>query len=279
MGGFLPPAQRHSGLTLAICTCISALLLLTGERLPIASLRGTGAFLFSPFDRLVLAADRLAAAWRENQALHLRIAALELENQQLRSGGQENARLRQILDLPGVRGMTLRPVEVLSLSGEALVTAATLSSGRRGGVQEGNAVVTIDGLFGRVSEVYPEMSRATLLTDPNVAVACEVESTGVLGVARYLTAPSPRLVLTNVPLGDTVKTGARVLTSGLSQHFPRGLLVGTVARLGRDPSGLTQDIEINPAARLSKVRHAFVVLGSPAGRNAAGTAAAGGSSP
>lgn len=278
MGGFLPPAQRHSGLTLAICTCISALLLLTGERLPTASLRGAGAFVFSPFDRLVLAADRLAAAWRENQALHLRIAALELENQQLRSGGQENARLRQILELPGVHGTTLRPVEILSLSGEALVTAATLSSGRRAGVQEGNAVVTIDGLLGRVSEVYPEMSRATLLTDPNVAVACEVESTGVLGVARYLTAPSPRLVLTNVPLGDTVKAGARVLTSGLSQHYPRGLLVGTVARIGRDPSGLTQDIEISPAARLSKVRHAFVVL-TPGTRTSAGATAAGGGSP
>jgi len=266
MGGFLPPAQRHSGLTLAICTCISALLLLTGERLPTASLRGVGAFVFAPFDRLVLAADRLAAAWRENQALHLRIASLELENQQLRSGGQENQRLRQLLDLPSIHGMQLKPVEILSLSGEGLVTAATLSGGRRGGIQEGNAVVTIDGLLGRVNEVFPEMSRAVLLTDPNVAVACEVESTGVLGVVRYLTTPSPRLVLTNVPLGDTVRTGARILTSGLSQHFPRGLVVGRVEKIGRDPSGLTQDIEIAPAARLSKVRHAFVVLSPPAGK-------------
>ncbi len=263
MGGFLPPAQRHSGLTLAICTCISALLLLTGERLPTASLRGVGAFVFAPYDRLVLAADRLASAWRENQALHLRIAALELENQQLRSGGQENQRLRQILDLPAIRGMQLKPVEILSLSGEGLVTAATLSGGRKSGIQEGNAVVTIDGLLGRVNEVFPEMSRAVLLTDPNVAVACEVESTGVLGVARYLTTPSPRLVLTNVPLGDTVRTGARILTSGLSQHFPRGLVVGRVEKIGRDPSGLTQDIEIAPAARLSRVRHAFVVLAPP----------------
>ena len=90
MGGFLPPAQRHSGLTLGICTCLSLFLLMTGERLPTASLRGLGAFLFSPFDRVVLAADRLAAAWRENQALHLRIASLEIENQQMKSGGQEN---------------------------------------------------------------------------------------------------------------------------------------------------------------------------------------------
>ncbi|MEO5616452.1 MAG: rod shape-determining protein MreC [Candidatus Eisenbacteria bacterium] len=260
MGGFLPPAQRHSGLTLGLCTCISLLLLMTGERLPTASLRGVGAYLFAPLDRVVLAADRLAAAWRENQALHLRIASLELEAQRLRTGGVENQRLREALDLPAARSEALRPVEIVSFSGEGLVTAATLSAGGRAGIREGNAVITLDGLLGRVSEVYPDLSRAILLTDPNVAVACEIESTGVLGVARFATAPHPRLVLTSVPLGDSVLVGSRVVTSGLSQHFPRGLPVGRVAKVGRDVSGLTQDIEIAPAARLSRVRHAFVML-------------------
>jgi len=262
MGGFLPPAQRHSGLALAICTFFSLLLLATGERLPIASLRGIGAFVFAPFDRVVLAADRLAAAWSENQELHLRIAALELENERLRAGGEENERLRQQLDLPGYHARPLKAVEILSLSGDGLVTSATLSAGRQGGIHEGDPVVTTDGLLGRVSEVYPGQSRALLLTDPNVAVACEVESTGVLGVVRFNTASRPRLLLTNVPLGDTVKVGERVVTSGLSQHFPRGLLVGKVSRVGADPSGLTQDIEIAPAARLSRIRHAFVLLGT-----------------
>jgi rod shape-determining protein MreC len=260
MGGFLPPAQRHSGLALGLCTFCSLVLLVTGERLPLASLRGIGAFAFAPFDRLVLAADRLAAAWRENQQLHLRITALEIENQRLRTGGQENLRLRQLLGLPPYRNFPMRPVEILSFSGEGLVTAATLSAGKRAGIREGDPVVTVEGLLGRVSEVWPDLSRAVLLTDPNVAVACEVESIGVLGVLKFSSAPRPRLELTNVPMGDTVKVGQRVLTSGLSQHFPRGLLVGSVASLGRDPSGLTQDIEIAPAARLSRVRHAFVLL-------------------
>ncbi len=264
MGGFLPPAQRHSGLALGLCTFFSLVLLVTGERLPLASLRGVGAFAFAPFDRLVLAADRLAAAWRENQQLHLRITALEIENQKLRTGGQENLRLRQLLGLPAYRNFPMRPVEILSFSGEGLVTAATLSAGRHAGIREGDPVVTVEGLLGRVGEVWPDLSRAVLLTDPNVAVACEVESTGVLGVLRFSSVPRPRLELTNVPMSDTVKVGERVLTSGLSQHFPRGLLVGSVAGLGRDPSGLTQDIEVAPAARLSRVRHAFVLLTSGA---------------
>jgi len=259
MGGFLPPAERRSGLVLGIAVGLSLLLLMLGERLPTAPLRAFGAWLFSPFDRVVLAGDRLAAAWRENQALHQRIVDLDLENQRLRVAGEENDRLRRELGLPAIARLSARPVEILALSGDAHPVAATLSAGGRQGIHEGDAVVTSDGLLGRVSEVYPTLSRAMLLTDPNSAVACEVESTGVLGVLRFSLVPRPRLVLTNVPLGDTVRAGERVLTSGLSPHYPRALPVGVVAQVGRDAGGLTLDIEVEPAARLSRLRHAFIV--------------------
>ena len=259
MGGFLPPAERRSGLVLGVCVGLSLLLLLLGERLPTAPLRSAGAWLFSPFDRVVLAGDRLAAAWRENQALHQRIVDLDLENQRLRVAGDENDVLRRELGLPSVAKLTTRPVEILALSGDTHPVAATLSAGERQGIHEGDAVVTSDGLLGRVSEVYPTLSRAMLLTDPNSAVACEVESTGVLGVLRFTLTPRPRLVLTNVPLTDTVRAGERVLTSGLSQHYPRALPVGVVSAVGRDVGGLTLDVEVQPAARLSRLRHAFVV--------------------
>src|SRR5207247_6341094 len=102
------------------------ILLVTGERLPTAGLRGVGAWVFAPLDRVVLAADRMAAAWRENQLLHERIADLELENERLREAGIENQQLRQQLGLPAWHGLPLKPVELLGLSGEAVPTAATL---------------------------------------------------------------------------------------------------------------------------------------------------------
>jgi rod shape-determining protein MreC len=208
---------------------------------------------------VVLVADRIAAAWRENQRLHQRIAELEIENQRLRTAGVENRRLREGLSLPVPAGGVLRPVEVLSLSGGAIPLAATLSAGTRAGVREGDVVVSGDGLLGRIGEAWPSHARVVLLTDPNSAVACEVESTGVLGVLRFTTFPHPRMVLTGVPLSDTVRAGQRLLTSGLTARYPRGLPVGRVARTGVDPSGLTQDLEVELTARLSRIRHAFVI--------------------
>ena len=261
MGGFLPPAERRSGVLLGLYAALALFLMLVGERIPQTALRGVGAWVFAPFDRVVLVVDRVSAAWRENERLHERITRLELEVAHLRAAGVENRRLRETLGLPAYRALALRPAEVLALSGDLIPTGATLSAGAAQGVRPGDGVVTSDGLVGRIGEVHHGLSRVTLLTDPNSAVACEVESTGVQGVVRFVTSPHPRLLLTGVPLADTVRLGQLVVTSGLSLRFPRGLPVGRVERLGHDVNGLTQEIELAPAARLSRLRHAYVVPG------------------
>jgi len=243
-----------------VYAALSLLLLLTGDRIPTALLRGFGAWLFAPLDRVVLTVDRMAAAWRENRSLHERVTNLEVENQKLRMAGVENSELRRYLKLPDWQSYRLIPAEILSLSGEPKPTAATFSTGDRHGVHQGDVVITGEGLLGRVEEVYGGLSRAALITDPGSAIACEIESTGVLGVLRPSSLPSPRLVLTGVPLSDTVRVGQMVLTSGMSSRFPRGLRVGVVNGVGRDRGGLTLDIEVEPAARLSRLRHAFVLV-------------------
>jgi rod shape-determining protein MreC len=174
----------------------------------------------------------------------------------------ENPHLRELLGLAAWRGLPLKPVEILALGGgEPLPDAATLSAGKNDGVEVGDAVMTSDGLVGRITECWPTLSRATLLTDVNQAIACEVETTGVNGILRFVPAPRPRLILSAVAISDTVRVGERVVTSDLSLRFPRGIPVGMVTRVDHDATGLMQEIEITPAARLARLRHAFVAPG------------------
>ncbi len=257
----LPPAERRSVVLVTIFAVLSLLLLVVGDHLPVSWLRGAGAFVFAPFDRIVLTGDRLFAAWRENTTLHERIARLELENAQLRVEGGENRRLRGQLGLPEWHGLALIPVEVLALAGDPIPTAATLSAGTRDGVRVGDALLTRDGLVGRVTESWAHLSRASLLTDPNLTVACEVETTGVNGILRVSLSPRPRLLLSAVPLADTLRAGERVVTSNLSLRFPRGIPVGRVRRMQEDASRLMQEAEVEPAAQLSRLRQAFVAPG------------------
>jgi rod shape-determining protein MreC len=243
----------------ALYAALSLLLLIVGERVPQSVLRGAGAALFGPLDRIVLIGDRAVAAWSENQQLHRRVAELEIETARLRAAEIENLRLRDLLDYARPGRPELIPAEVVAVSGEPLPASATLDVGGDRGVRRDDAVVTREGLLGRVSEVYLTQSRVLLLTDLSTAVACEVESTGVQGVLRFEPRPRPRLLLTVEPFADTVRAGQRVLTSGLSRRFPRGLMVGAVVSVRHDASGYTQEIEVAPAARFTRLRHAFVV--------------------
>ena len=98
----------------------------------------------------------------------------------MRSAGVEKRRLHTCWNCRGEDAAP--PAEVLALGGESLPSSATISTGRQKNAHVGDVVVTEDGLLGRVSEVYGSMARVVLLTDPNSAVAAEVESTSVLGV-------------------------------------------------------------------------------------------------
>ena len=245
-----------------VYAALSLVLLVVGERIPAAGVRGAGAALFAPFDRVTGAADRLFNSWNENERLSERVARLEADNARLRLMAAENPHLREQLALTSWKSLPLKPVEVLALGGgEPLPDAATLSAGKNDGVQVGDAVMTSDGLVGRVTESWGTLSRATLLTDANQAIACEVETTGVNGIVRFVAAPRPRLILSAVAISDTVRVGERVVTSDLSLKFPRGIPVGTVTRVDHDATGLMQEIEITPAARLARLRHAFVAPG------------------
>jgi rod shape-determining protein MreC len=262
VASILPPAERRSVVLVTVYAALSLILLVVGERIPAAGLRGAGAALFAPFDRVAGAADRLFNSWQENERLSERVARLESDNARLRLMAAENPRLREQLGLTKWRGLPLKPVEVLALGGgEPLPDAATLSAGKNDGVEVGDAVMTSDGLVGRITESWPTLSRATLLTDANQAIACEVETTGVNGIVRFVAAPRPRLILSAVAISDTVRVGERVVTSDLSLRFPRGIPVGTVTRVDHDATGLMQEIEITPAARMARLRHAFVAPG------------------
>ncbi len=259
MGGNLPRAERRGGALVALYVALSLLLWVVGERVPQPALRGIGGLLFSPLDRVVLAADRAVAAWVENRKLHGRIAELEIENAQLKDAADENRRLRDLLGFAQASPVRLIPAEILTVSGEPVPSSATLDVGSRRGVRVDDAVITREGLLGRVAEVHSGDARVVLLTDLNSAVACAVETTGVQGVLHFTLSPRPRLVLTLDPFADSVRVGEQVLTSGLSRRFPRGLRVGQVSRVGRTSEGLAQEVEVRPAVRWTQLRHAFVL--------------------
>ncbi|GMV35685.1 MAG: rod shape-determining protein MreC [Fimbriimonadales bacterium] len=181
------------------------------------------------------------------EALRLRLRELELENERLRS---------IVETLP-----TLSPGSVAAsvIGYYPVELTATLSAGSRHGVRVGDPVVAPQGLVGVVEQVDASTCRVLLNTSDRFAVGARLAGTDsrAAGVARG--TGGPHLLLDHLSEAAIVRVGERVVTSGVGQRYPKGILIGTVVRVWRDPSYGFVRAWVAPSARPDTVEEAIVL--------------------
>jgi rod shape-determining protein MreC len=248
---------------LVACLVISGLLFAFGYTPAGRLLTRVELALLWPADAVRGFVEGVVTERHENERLKREL--FQLRQQYLEHLGEQgdSARAERITRFDDDRGESLRAARVIGTSGEPWPLVYHLSLGEADGVRMGQSVIAPEGLVGRIAAVDARTSSAALITDPLMAVACEVLPGGVRGVLRFRLGQRPGLYLEHVPLTDTVSVGATVATSGMSQRFPAGIPVGTVLRLARDPGGLVQVIEVQPSAPLTRLREVFVDLEPP----------------
>ena len=192
-----------------------------------------------------------AAAAEENERLKRELASLALVRADLDRLEAENARLRQTLGYSARHGERWMAAGVLSTRGGAVSAHETLrvDKGSLAGVKVGAVVSVPNGLIGRVTDVTPHTAEVTLLTDPRIKVACEIE-TGEANPPRGILSGGSEelLVLRHLVRAENVPPRARVVTSGLGGVFPRGLEVGTYL----------SDGEVLPSVDYSSLEDVFI---------------------
>ncbi|MGB4058298.1 MAG: rod shape-determining protein MreC, partial [Alphaproteobacteria bacterium] len=160
-------------------------------------------------------------------------ARLEQENVKLREWYQtallleaENKSLRDLLHVrvePENRFIT---AGILADVGGAFVKSMLIDAGADNGVLKGQAVVSGEGVVGRVVEAGHNASRVLLVTDMNSRVPVLIEDTRQHAILAGQNELNPALV--HIPQDSDIKKGARIITSGFGGIFPQGLPVGRV---------------------------------------------------
>lgn len=175
----------------------------------------------------------------ELQAENMR---LETENARLREWYQaamvleaENKSLRELLNVKLDPQNTYITARVLADSGQTFVKSVLVSAGEKDGVRKGQAVVSGDGVVGRVVEAGNGASRVLLITDINSRVPVLVENSRLHAILAGQNDQKPALA--HLPPNSTVEAGARIITSGHGGIFPQGLPVGRVVL---DDNGVPQ---------------------------------------
>lgn len=184
-------------------------------------------------------------------------ARLQVENMRLREWYQtalmlesENQSLQALLNVkpdPAHRFITAR---VIADSGNAFVKSAMVAAGRADNVQKGQAVMSGDGLVGRVIEAGDQSSRVLLLSDVNSHIPVSLEGSRQKAILAGNNSDMPELRY--LPSDVDVKAGTRVLTTGDGGLFLQGLPVGEVVILNNQPL-------VKLYANISRLNHVQVV--------------------
>lgn len=194
---------------------------------------------------------------RDDAELQQQLNQLEMRNAQLEGKAAEADRLAALLAFRDMHEEAPMIVaRVVAASADSASRAVFINRGTKDGVRRDMAVVTPDGVVGKIFEAYPGTSEVLLLTDKDSGVGALLANTRTQGVVRGTGDPDPELRY--VATDDTVNVGAQVLTSGEDRIFAKDLPVGTVTDV--KSGNPFKQIRIRPAARLDRLEEVLVVI-------------------
>ena len=170
----------------------------------------------------------------------------------------ENDRLRRLLDLklawPDVQ---LSGADIIAQDISLIYKTAILDKGYRDGFYVDMPIIQPQGLVGRVISVSANTSQVLLITDVNSAVPAIVENRRIRGIIKGL--ENGKLSFDYVRSDEEIKPGDRIVTSGLLEIFPKGLLIGTVRSIKRPEHKMFAEIIVEPFVRFDKAEEVFGV--------------------
>jgi len=263
---------RTRKLTLLVAAIAVCLLLLTLQT------RGYGAragdlvaAVTTPVQAGLAKAHRAAVAvwetyldWKNVRAENRRLRA---ENQRLRvealrvsETDDENRRLRRLLALQERLPLATVSGEVIAREWGGWIRALTVNRGRGDNIARLAAVISPDGLIGRIVEVRPGASIIQVLTDPTSTVGAHVVRTRTPGIVEG--DPRSRLRFKYMArAGAAIQVGDVLVTSGQGGLFPRGIPIGRVQAIDDRGSALFHYAVLTPAVDFARVDEVLLITG------------------
>lgn len=201
---------------------------------------------------------------RDLDALRRDNARLTAENEQLRSDlarvadvTEELSRLRALLALGAAAPVKARAARVIGRSPDNWHARVFLDRGTRDGVAIDATVMAAGGVIGRVMAVAPGTSEVSLLTDPGNQVGCIAQRSR--SAAVLVGTGEPVLTLRYMQQQVDFRMGDLLLTSGFGGVFPKGLPLGRVGRVVRQPNAIVPQVEVVPEVALDKLEEVLVL--------------------
>lgn len=193
----------------------------------------------------------------ESRRLQADLDRVTLERDMLREVAEENRRLAALLEFQPLVTVPRRGGRVIGRDPSRWFQAITIDQGSRSGTAVDLGVEVPAGIVGTVVKVFPTTAVVLLISDRLSAVPALVQRTREQGIVEGTFGGRARLKY--LPPSSDIREGDVIVTSGLTDPFPKGLIVGTVSRVQRAEGELYPDVEVIPSADLSRLEEVLVI--------------------
>ena len=194
----------------------------------------------------------------ENKRLRRDKALLGEELNRYREGYLEAIRLQKLLDIKN--GFPYRTIaaRVIDSNRTSLFKTLLINKGTAEGLRVGLAVLSDQGVVGRIIETSWHASRVLLMIDENSNIDALIQRSRAQGILQG--AGPAGCNLKYISRTEEVLPGDVVLSSGLAGVFPKGLLLGTVTVVSHKEGGLFQKIDVAPAVDFGKLEEVLALV-------------------
>jgi len=199
----------------------------------------------------------LQHVWEDNQALKQKIRELEGERNLLREQAILAGQFQKLEAYQETTPMKTTAARIIGRNVSNWYQAMIIDKGTQEGIHAEMGVITEAGVVGRVVRTNPTTAIVLLLSDPNVAITGMIQTSRDQGIIQG--TPQGNIQMKYLPPLSPVQPGDEVITSGLTDDFPRGLYIGRIQQVTKTATDLFQSGEIAPVVDFSKLEGVLVI--------------------
>jgi rod shape-determining protein MreC len=193
---------------------------------------------------------------QQKRQLQNRVDYLQNENIRLRRYSRENSELRQLLQLPKPDGGTPIAAPIVNFDATEFSRQIGLGIGTSNNVAPKDVVYSAAGVVGQVTEVSAHYCTVLLLTDRQSGVGAITSRSGARGLLQG--TGSGLCKMQYFDFHSDVRTGDIVITSGDSQIFPHGMVLGTIVKVEKDKTYSRLTAYVEPAVAFDTLTAVWV---------------------
>lgn len=180
---------------------------------------------------------------------------------------KENKSLKKELDMKDISQFNPISATVIGRSPDQWMNTIIIDKGKKSGMKENMAVITSEGLVGRIKKANQFSSQVELISTSvktsKLSVDIQQDEENIFGMINRYDEDKDLLVISDIDNKYNIKKGSKVVTNGLGDQLPKGLLVGKVEKVENDEYGLSKVAYIKTSTNIKDLNHVYVAKRDP----------------